>query len=79
MSGILKDDNYLYYKYGLFMGMEDKRLRDYYPCHTDMIMCSLSAHKCNIPHFLEKLKKTIKDMRALGPVQVLDTCNVQKT
>ena len=23
MSGILKDDNYLYYKYGLFMGMED--------------------------------------------------------
>ena len=23
MSGILKDD-YLYYKYGLFMGMEDK-------------------------------------------------------
>ena len=26
MSGILKDDNYLYYKYGLFMGMEDKRL-----------------------------------------------------
>ena len=24
MSGILKDDNYLYYKYGLFMGMEDK-------------------------------------------------------
>ena len=25
MSGILKDDNYLYYKYSLFMGMEDKR------------------------------------------------------
>ena len=25
MSRILKDDNYLYYKYGLFMGMEDKR------------------------------------------------------
>ena len=24
MSRILKDDNYLYYKYGLFMGMEDK-------------------------------------------------------
>ena len=24
MSGILKDDNYLYYKYGLLMGMEDK-------------------------------------------------------
>ena len=24
MSGILKDNNYLNYKYGLFMGMEDK-------------------------------------------------------
>ena len=23
-GGILKADNYLYYKYGLFMGMEDK-------------------------------------------------------
>ena len=32
MSGILKDDNYLYYKYGLFMGMEDKGLSDHYPC-----------------------------------------------
>ena len=42
MSGILKDDNYLYYKYGLFMGMEDKRLSRHYPCHTDMITCSLS-------------------------------------
>ena len=45
MSGILKDDNYLYYKYGLFMGMEDKRLSHHYPCHTDMIMYFLSAHK----------------------------------
>ena len=60
MSGILKDDNYLYYKYGLFMGMEDKRLSRHYPCHTDMITCSLSAHKHSIPHFLKKLKKTIK-------------------
>ena len=60
MSGILKDDNYLYYKYGLFMGMEDKKLRDYYPSHTDMITYSLSAHECSIPYFLEKLKKTIK-------------------
>ena len=60
MSRILKDDNYLYYKYGLFMGMEDKRLSHHYSCHTDMIMYSLSAHKHNIPHFLEKLKKTIK-------------------
>ena len=60
MSRILKDDNYLYYKYGLFMGMEDKRLSRHYPCHTDMIMCSLSAHKHSIPHFLQKLKKTIK-------------------
>ena len=60
MSGILKDDNYLYYKYGLFMGMEDKRLSHHYPYHTDMITYSLSAHKHNIPHFLQKLKKTIK-------------------
>ena len=37
MSRILKDDNYFYYKYGLFMGMEDKRLSRHYPCHTDMI------------------------------------------
>ena len=60
MSRILKDDNYLVYKYGLFMGMEDKRLSRHYPCHTNMITCSLSAHKHNIPHFLQKLKKTIK-------------------
>ena len=60
MSRILKDDNYLYYKYGLFMGMEDERLSHHYPCHTDMITYSLSAHKHNIQHFLEKLKKTIK-------------------
>ena len=60
MSVILKDDNYLYYKYGLFMGMEDKSLSHHYPCHTDMITCSLSAHKHSIPHFLQKLKKTIK-------------------
>ena len=60
MSGILKDDNYLYYKYDLFMGMEDKRLSRHYPCHTDMIKCSLSAHKYSIPYFLQKLKKTIK-------------------
>ena len=60
MSGILKDDNYLYYKYGLFMGMEDKRLSHHYPYHTDMITYSLSAHKDNVPHFLQKLKKTIK-------------------
>ena len=60
MSRILKDDNYLYYKYCLFMGMEDKRLRDYYPCHTDMITYSPSAHKHNILHLFKKLKKTIK-------------------
>ena len=60
MSGILKDDNYLYYQYGLFMGMEDKSLSRHYPCHSDMITCSLSAHKHGIPHFLQKLKKTIK-------------------
>ena len=60
MSGILKDDNYLYYKYGLFMGMEDKSLSRHYPCHSEMITCSLSVHKHSIPHFLQKLKKTIK-------------------
>ena len=57
MSGILKDDNYLYYKYGLFMGMEDKRLNHHYPCYTDIITYFLSAHKHSIPHFLRKLKK----------------------
>ena len=66
MSRILKDDNYLYYKYGLFMGMEDKRLSHHYPCHTDMIMYSLPALKHNIPHFLKKLKKTIKTCEHWG-------------
>ena len=66
MSGILKDDNYLYYKYGLFMGMEDKRLSHHYPCHTYMIMYSLSAHKHNIPHFLQKQKKIIKTCEHWG-------------
>ena len=37
MGGILKADNYLYYKYGLFMGMEDKSLSRHYPAYTDMI------------------------------------------
>ena len=60
MGGILKADNYLYYKYGLFMGMEDKSLSRHYPAYTDMITHSLSAHKNSIPHFLQKLKKTIK-------------------
>ena len=44
MSRILKDDNYLYYKYGLFMEAEDKRLSHHYPCHTYLIMyCSDSV------------------------------------
>ena len=60
MTGIPKDDNYLYYKYGLFMGMEDNRLSRHYSYHTDMITYSLSAHKDSILHFLQKLKKTIK-------------------
>ena len=60
MSRILKDDNYLYYKYGLFVGMEDKRLSHHYPCHSDLITYSLSAHKHNLPNFLKKLKKMIK-------------------
>ena len=60
MSGILKDDNYLYYKYGLFMGLEDKSLSCHYPCRSEMITCSLSACKHSIPHFLKKLKTAIK-------------------
>ena len=60
MGRILKDDSYLYYKYGLFLGMEDKVLSHNYPFHADMIMCSLSAHKHSIPYFLQKLKKAIK-------------------
>ena len=77
MSGILKDDNYLYYRYGLFMGMEDKRLRDHYPSHTDMIMYSLSAHEHSMPHFLKKLKKTIKICEHWGLYKYL-TCEMCK-
>ena len=77
MSGILKDDNYLYYKYGLFMGMEDKRLSHHYPCHTDMIMYSLSAHEHSISHFLRKLKKTIKTCEHWGLYKYL-TCPMYK-
>ena len=66
MSEILKDDNYLYYKYDLFMGMEDKRLSHHYPCHTDLITYSLSAHKHSPPHFLKKLKKMIKTCEHWG-------------
>ena len=77
MSRILKHDNYLYYKYGLFMGMEDKRLREHYPSHTDMIKHSLSAHEHSIPHFLEKLKKTIKICEHWGLYKYL-TCEMCK-
>ena len=77
MGRILKDDNYLYYRYGLFMGMEDKRLSHHYQCHTDMITYSLSAHKHNIPHFLEKLKKTIKTCEHWGLYKYL-TCAMCK-
>ena len=73
MSRILEDDNYLYYKYGLYMGMDDKRLSHHYPCHTDMITYSLYAHKHNILHFLEKLKKTIKTCGHWGLYKYL-TC-----
>ena len=79
MGGILKADNYLYYKYGLFMGMEDKSLSRHYPAYTDMITRSLSVHKNSIPHFLQKLKKNNQGMWALGVVQVPDTSsNAQK-
>ena len=77
MSGILKGDNYLYYKYGLFMGMEDKRLSHHYPCHTNMITYSLSAHEHSIPHFLKKLKKTIKTCEHWGLYKYL-TCAMYK-
>ena len=66
MSGILKDDSYLHYKYGLFMGMEDKRLSHHYPCHTNLTTYSLSAHQYSIPHFLKKLTKTIKTCEHWG-------------
>ena len=66
MSRTLKDDNYLYYKYGLFMGMEDKRLSHHYPCQSDMITYFLSAHEHSILHFLKKLKKTIKTCEHWG-------------
>ena len=60
MSRILKDDNYLYYKYGLFLGMEDKKLSHHYPSHSNLITHSLAAHKhSSLPLFLEKLKKMI--------------------
>ena len=77
MSGILKNDNYLYHKSGLFMGMEDKRLSHHYPCHTDLIMYSLSAHQYSIPHFLKKLEKTIKTCEHWGLYKYL-TCAMCK-
>ena len=77
MSGILKDDNYLYYKYGLFMGMEDKRLSHHYPCHTNLITYSLPAHEHSIPHFLKKLRKTIKTCEHWGLYKYL-TCAMCK-
>ena len=62
MSRILKGDNYLCYKYGLFVRMEDKRLSHHYPCHSDLIMYSLSADEHNLPNFIKKLKKNDQDM-----------------
>ena len=77
MSGILKDDNHLHYKYGLFMGMEDKRLSHHYPCHSDLITYSLAAHKHSLMHFLEKLKKVIKTCDHWGLYKYL-TCAMCK-
>ena len=62
MSRILKDDNYLYYKYGLFLGMEDKKLSHHYSCHSDLMTSSLAAHEHSLPLFLEKLTKNNQDM-----------------
>ena len=59
------------------MGMEDESLSHHYPCHTDMITYSLSAHKHNIPHFLKKLKKTIKACEHWGLYKYL-TCAMCK-
>ena len=77
MSRILRDDNYLYYKYGLFMGMEDKRLSCHYPCHTDLITYSLSAYEHSLPYFIQKLKKTIKTCEHWGLYKYL-TCAMCK-
>ena len=77
MSRILKDDNYLYYKYGLFMGMEDKRLSHHYPCHNDLIKYSLAAYKHSLTHFLKKLKKMIKTCEHWGLYKYL-TCKMCK-
>ena len=59
------------------MGMEDKSLSHHYPYHTDMIMYSLSAHNHNIPHFLQKLEKTIKTCEHWGLYKYL-TCAMCK-
>ena len=77
MSRILKDDNYLCYKYGLSMGMEDKRLSHHYPCHSDLIMYSLAAHEHSLAHFLKKLKKGIKTCDHWGLYKYL-TCAMCK-
>ena len=77
MSRILKDDIYLCYKYGLFMGMEDKRSSHHYPCHSDLIQYSLAAHEHSLAHFLEKLKKMIKTCEHWGLYKYL-TCKMCK-
>ena len=59
------------------MGMEDKRLSHHYPCHTDMITYSLSAHEHSISHFLKKLKKTIMTCEHWGLYKYL-TCAMCK-
>ena len=60
-----------------FMGMEDKRLKDHYPSHTDMITYSLPEHEHSIPYFLEKLIKTIKICEHWGLYKYL-TCEMCK-
>ena len=59
------------------MGMEDKRLSDHYPCHSDLIMYSLAAHEHNPAHFLKKLKKVIKICDHWGLFKYL-TCKMCK-
>ena len=77
MSRILKDNNYLYHRYGHFMGMEDKRLSHHCPCHSDLIMYSLAAHEQSLAHFLKKLKKVIKTCDHWGLYKYL-TCTMCK-
>ena len=59
------------------MGMEDKRLSDHYPCHSDLITYSLAAHEHSPTHLLKKLKKVIMICDHWGLYKYL-TCKMYK-